>query len=254
MAAKSKHVNSLVESMQELNNAKRQQYEQLQARQEELETAVADKEMHEARERELALQAQEALERAQIAEEAVEELQSQLEAAAGRHSIDNSNNNNRNSSDYPPMITAQEMSRLLSEATAKSETKLVELRDQIAKLERERTESEEEQARQLRLRAQEIERLRSNVAERQAEYVQAIKGRESADGRSKELEEQVEGLRVEVEGLKDALRESEAAQKQIGSGDVSSPFARIGRQAAELTRVFWYRMISSRNSKSCVIR
>ncbi|KAJ9099781.1 hypothetical protein QFC21_003779 [Naganishia friedmannii] len=216
MAAKSKHVNSLVESMQELNNAKRQQYEQLQARQEELETAVADKEMHEARERELALQAQEALERAQIAEEAVEELQSQLEAAGGRHSIDNNNNSGN---DYPPMISAQEMSRILSDATAKSETKLAELRDQIAKLERERTESEEEQARQLRLRAQEVERLRSSVAERQAEYVQAVKSRESADGRAKELEGQVEELRVEVEGLKDALRESQAAQKQIGSGD-----------------------------------
>ncbi|KAJ9118185.1 hypothetical protein QFC22_004089 [Naganishia vaughanmartiniae] len=220
MAAKSKHINSLVESMQELNNAKRQQYEQLQARQEELETAVADKEMHEARERELALQAQEALERAQIAEEAVEDLQIQLEAAAGgRHTINNSNSGGNGDNDYPQMIPAQEMSRLLSDATAKSESKLAELRDQIAKLERERTESEEEQARQLRLRAQEVERLRTIVAERQADYIQAVKARESADGKVNEMQEQIKELRVEVEGLKDELRESQAAQRQIGSGD-----------------------------------
>lgn len=213
MAAKSKHINSLVESMQELNNEKRTQFESLQARQEELETAIAAKEMHEARTRELQLQAQEALERAQIAEDALEELQREHAAptANGFATLTPAN-----------AIGSGEISKLLADEAAKYEAKLAELRDEIARLERESTESEEQQARQLRLRSQEIERLRTTLNEKQAEFAQAINGKESSDAKISEMENELETVKRERETLKEALQVAQTAQMQFGNGDVSN--------------------------------
>jgi DNA repair exonuclease SbcCD ATPase subunit len=215
MAAKSKHINSLVESMQELNNEKRTQFETLQARQEELETAIAAKEMHESRTRELQLQAQEALERAQIAEDALEELQREHAAPTenGFTTLTPAN-----------AIGSGEISKLLADAAAKSEAKLAELRDEIARLEQESIESEEQQARQLRLRSQEIERLRTTLNEKQAEFAQAINGKESSDAEISEMEHELETVTRERETLKEALRVAQVTQAQFGSGDVSAVF------------------------------
>ncbi|GHJ89725.1 hypothetical protein NliqN6_6127 [Naganishia liquefaciens] len=210
IAAKSKHINSLVESMQELNNEKRSQYETLQARQEELETAIAAKEMHESRTRELQLQAQEALERAQIAEDALEELQREHVAPA-TNGITNLN--------PADAIGSSEISQLLADAAVKSDAKLTELREEIARLERESSEHEEQQARQLRLRSQEIERLRTTLNEKQAEFAQAINGKESSDAKISEMERELEVANRERESLKEALRVAQTAQMQFGNGD-----------------------------------
>lgn len=215
MAAKTKHINSLVESMQELNKEKRTQFETLQTRQGELETAIAAKEMHEARTRELQLQAQEALERAQIAEDALEEMQREQANSTTRR-------NGFGGGDESPAAGSAEMSRLLAEATARSDAKLAELKDEIARLERESIESEEQQARQLRLRSQEIERLRTTLNERQAEFALAISSKESSDARISELERELETVTAESDGLRIALRDAQAAHIQLGSGEVSS--------------------------------
>lgn len=210
MAAKTKQINSMVESMQELNNEKRTQFETLQARQEELETAIAAKELHEARTRELQLQAQEALERAQIAEDALEEMQREQSS---------SNMDDGFRSDNSP--GSGEIARLLAEATAKSEAKLAELKDEISRLERESVESEEQQARQLRLRSQEIERLRTTLNEKQAEFALAISSKETSDAKISELERELEAATTESNSLRIALRDAQAAHMQLGSGEVS---------------------------------
>lgn len=199
--------------MQELNNEKRSQYETLQARQEELETAIAAKEMHESRTRELQLQAQEALERAQIAEDALEEFQRE-HAAPTANGFPNVN--------PADAIGSSEISKMLADAATKSEAKLAELRDEIARLERESTESEEQQARQLRLRSQEIERLRATLNEKQAEFAQAINGKESSEAKISEMERELEVANRERETLKEALQVAQTAQMQFGNGDVST--------------------------------
>lgn len=213
MAAKSKHINSLVESMQELNNEKRTQFETLQARQEELETAIAAKEMHEARTRELQLQVQEALERAQIAEDALEEMQREQTVPTMVNGFGTDN-----------AAGTGEVSKLIADATAKSEAKLAELKEEIARLERESIESEEQQARQLRLRSQEIERLRTTLNEKQAEFALALSSKESSDARISEMERELATLTSESEGLRIALRDAQAAHIQLGSGEVSVSF------------------------------
>lgn len=195
------------EQLRESSDEKRRQFELLQSRQEELEGATAARESSEARMKELQHQLREATERAALAEEALAESK-QVPAR-------------ESSTQAATAAETPDIHKLLSEANAKAESKLAELRDQIARLERERVETDEEHARQLRNRGLELEKMRHLALDREREYADALKSKKASDEEIATAAKIREALRHEVEDLKESLRKMRSDTTKIADAEVS---------------------------------
>jgi hypothetical protein len=224
LASKSKHLNTLTESIKELNEEKRRQFELLQSRQEEIETAVVGKEVSEAKLKELSLEANEALERATLAEEALAEVKRELVQARSNRATEIETSRGH---DSPAALT---------EAKTKAESRLKQVRDELSKLERERIEMEEEHARQLRSQRAEIDRVRGILTEKNQEISTALQGRKHVEDRLVSLEREKEALRITMEDVQSTLRSSREAEAKAADGEVRRLSSHsLGRWTADRT-------------------
>ena len=216
MASKSKHLNTLTESIKELNLEKRRQFELLQSRQEEIETAVVGKEVSDAKLKEISLEANEAQERAALAEEALSEVKRELTLLRSTQSTSHETSG------------GNENAAALAEAKAKTEGRLKLTKDEVIKLERERIDMEEEHAKQLRAQRAETERIRGILAEKNQEIENAIQSQKSSEDRLVTLEREKEALRLNLQDIQATLRVAQESEARAMTGEVRLAFPELG--------------------------
>lgn len=210
LASKSKHLNTLTESIKELNEEKRRQFELLQSRQGEIETATSAKEVSEARLKEIALEAREAQERATLAEDALADVQRRL---------DDIQANQR--SEQQPSVGSDSAS-ILAKSRDQAESRLKELKGELSKLERERIDMEEEHGRQLRSQRSEVERVRTLLSEKDKEATSIETERKQAQDRIRVLEREREALSLNLADVQASLQTAREARVKADDGEVSA--------------------------------
>lgn len=222
LAAKSKTITALNEHIRQAQDEKKRLFEQLQSRQELLETTSAAKESFETRMKELQYQLRESNERLSVAEEALAEAQRNPAPLGGMYdeSLVQSNG------DTVP--AGPNVSKLIADATHKADSRIAELRDQLARLERERTDIDEEHARQLRSRGSELDKLRTVIADREREYTEAVRSTKASDETIAQAEKAREIIKLELEDLRQTVREMRLEQAKIADAEVSRDSASIG--------------------------
>jgi len=209
LASKSKHLNTLTESIKELNVEKRRQFELLQNRQEEIETAVVGKEVSDARLKEISLEANEAQERAALAEEALSEVKRELTLLRSTHQATHETSG------------GNENVAALAESKAKTEGRLKLTKDEVIKLERERIDMEEEHAKRLRTQRAETDRIRGILAEKNQEIESSVQSRKLAEDRLIILEREKEALRLNMQDIQATLRVAQESEARATTGEVS---------------------------------
>jgi chromosome segregation ATPase len=208
LASKSKHLNTLTDSIKELNEEKRRQFELLQSRQEEIETATAAKEVSEARLKEIALEAKEAQERATLAEDALADAQRRLsDAQANQRAVSQSTAGNDSAAS-------------LAKARDQAEARLKDLKYEVTKLERERIDMEEEHGRQLRSQRSEMERFRGLLSDKEKEAAAIASDMKDALDRVRVLEREKETLSMDLDDIAATLRTTREAQAKASDGEV----------------------------------
>jgi hypothetical protein len=233
-----------------LTKTKDEQFHTIQARQAEAETARAETELLENRTRELEFQLREANERIAVLEDA---STSSAPRGQDRGRVNGFFDGERfNSSPSPsPSRSRQnsgpspaDMQRIVAEAEARGEAKLVELRGRVRSLERERNELEEEWGSKVHERVREAEGLKRRIQEMQAETDEGVESVRRADERVVQEGVVRKGLEKEIQGLKAQLEEKSedvatAQEGEVGCGDV------LGRGAVlmgrELPGMSWRR-------------
>ncbi|WVF69119.1 hypothetical protein IAT40_003893 [Kwoniella sp. CBS 6097] len=230
LSAKTTKVNGLESIVKELNLNKSRTFEDLQSKQAEAETARAEAEAMQTRTKELEFQLREANERCALLEDGMRDSRRPSRAASGlglglgvpddsfspspsaspsrRNSF-----NNGSSGGGGGVASSSEVQRLLSEAEARSESKLSDLKFKIRSLETERNEIEEEWATKLGERVRELEKLRRQVQEKEMEYAESIRSIEDRERRIQDSDERARGLERELIRLKTKIEE--------GKGDVA---------------------------------
>ncbi|OCF30429.1 hypothetical protein I316_07916 [Kwoniella heveanensis BCC8398] len=197
LSAKTTKVNGLESIVKELNLNKSKTFEDLQAKQAEAETARAEAETMQTRTKELEFQLREANERCALLEDGMRDSRRPSRAASG----------------MGLGASSAEVQRLLSEAEARAEAKLSDLRFKIRSLETERNEIEEEWATKLGERVRELEKLRRQVQEKEMEYTESIRSIEDRERRIQDSDERARGLERELIRLKTKIEE--------GKGDIA---------------------------------
>lgn len=139
-------------------------------------------------------------------------------ADAQRHST----NSGRLSPSPSGQRDARQAAAAVAEVEHRYETKLADLRAQMATLERERTESEEEWSKNLTLRSRELERLRSELAAKDGQqHVQmdqsarASAERERLADELKAVTDERQALTRELGALKASLELSKEAEVRV---------------------------------------
>ncbi|WVW84815.1 hypothetical protein I302_106850 [Kwoniella bestiolae CBS 10118] len=215
LSAKTTKVNGLEAIVKELNLNKQRTFEDLQAKQAEAESAKSEMELMSTRTKELEFQLREANERVALLEDASNN-RSMLGLPNGfggspagspmgsrRNSTSMSNKNGSGGVD---------IQKLLSEAEAKSESKLSDLRFKIKSLEIERNDIEEEWSVKLQERVRELEKLRRQIQEKDMEVNDTMRGLQERESRIQDGEERVRSLEKELVKLRGRLEQ--------GKGDI----------------------------------
>lgn len=202
----------LTDSIKELNEEKRRQFELLQSRQEEIETSNSAREAFDAKLKEAVLQTKDAQERASLAEDALAEIKRNavVDARSPPPSKDSAT------------VDHQATHNAVAEANAQAQQKHAELRDEIARLERERVELDEEHARQLRSQRTEIERVKHTASDKDREIQEMIRSRKGAEDRLTALEQEKEALNRTVDQTRAALRSLQEEQDRATNGEVGA--------------------------------
>ncbi|WVQ96616.1 hypothetical protein IAU59_003721 [Kwoniella sp. CBS 9459] len=220
LSAKTTKVNGLEAIVKELNLNKSKTFEDLQSKQAEAETARAEAEAMQTRTKELEFQLREANERCALLEDGMRDSRRPSRGALGLGAPDESfspspsaSPSRRSSFNNGGGASSSEVQRLLSEAEARSESKLSDLRFKIRSLETERNEIEEEWATKLGERVRELEKLRRQVQEKEMEYAESIRSIEDRERRIQDSDERARGLERELIRLKTKIEE--------GKGDVA---------------------------------
>lgn len=124
-------------------------------------------------------------------------------------------------SNLQTVSSSADVTRLLSEAEARSEAKLSDLRAKIRSLEKERNEAEEEWARNLQDRLREVEKLRRTVQEKDGEYAESVRTRKDREAMIEELESKVKDKEKQINGLRAEVAEAESDKQEADNAEVS---------------------------------
>lgn len=200
LAAKSREVERLEESVRVLGREKDGLFEEVQLKSGEGESARVQLDVLQSQVEEMCFRLRESEERIGVLQEEV------AEARRGPAT---------NGLDAP--VTgpgAGELAALLSETTSRHELRLAELRNRMRTLELERADAEESWSRTLQQRSEENERLRGIIAIKDREFKDALDGRRARDEVVQQLEADVERERKEKEG--DRRQIAELAQEVEG--------------------------------------
>lgn len=119
------------------------------------------------------------------------------------------------------MSSSADVTRLLSEAEARSEAKLSDLRAKIRSLEKERNEAEEEWARNLQDRLREVEKLRRIVQEKDGEYAESVRTRKEREAMIESLELKVKDKEKQINSLRAEVAEAESDKQEADNAEVS---------------------------------
>ncbi|OCF72806.1 hypothetical protein I204_06035 [Kwoniella mangroviensis CBS 8886] len=213
LSAKTTKVNGLEAIVKELNVNKQKTFEDLQAKQAEAESAKSEMELSSTRTKELEFQLREANERIALLEDSSSSNQrNQLGLGLPNGSPSGSPMGSRRNSTSNKSTGGVDIQKLLSEAEAKSESKLSDLRFKIKSLELERNEIEEEWSVKLQERIRELEKLRRQIQEKDMEVNDTLRGLQERESKIQDGEERVKSLEKELIKLKGKLEQ--------GKGDI----------------------------------
>jgi len=199
----------LIESIKELNEEKRRQFELLQSRQEEIETATAAKEVSEAILKEITLEIRDAQERATLAEDALADVRRKF----------NDNQSIQRTEQQPNAGSGSAGS--IAKARDEAESRAKEMKNELAKLERERIDMEEEHSRQLRTQRSEMDRIRALLSEKDKEAATIELQQKDALERIRGLEREREALSLDLADVQATLRTAREAHAKASDGEVS---------------------------------
>ena len=181
LESKKSRISDLENTVKVLSGEKDELFDQLQLRQAELESSQSALESLQGQNTELQYQLREANDRVALLQEEFSDVRREQEVRV-----------------QSPGPSAEEVTRLLSAAESKYETRLSDLRRRLAEAERERDEGEAHWSRKFAERAKEVEELKAAISSSQ-----------------KSKEEEAEGhqaLRTEIEMLQAEIR---SYQKQV---------------------------------------
>lgn len=185
--------------MQVLSAEKDSLFDQLQLRQAELESSQSHLEVLQSQTTELQYQLRETNDRLALATEELADARRDQESKEIRGSS----------------TSAEDVARLLSSAEARYDSKISELRRQLALVEAERNEVEADWSRKLEARGREVERLKAAVDS-------SARSQQSNEDVVERLSTEIGQLREEVRGQKVQVEQWQAKAEQLSDVEVSS--------------------------------
>ncbi|KZP31268.1 hypothetical protein FIBSPDRAFT_724700 [Athelia psychrophila] len=210
LTAKNSQIASLQNSVNSLTKEKNSLFDELQMRQAELESSTSHLESLQGQNTELQFQLREFDDRIAVLNEEV-------------------NDTRRQQTDSPrvPTASAEDVARLLSSSEVKYESKLAELRKNLAAVEKERNEGEADWSRKLREKSRETDELRrvlQSSSQTRDESEEVLGG----------LKAEIEQLRAEITGYQRQISALQMQVDEVKETEVSSHL-RLSESKARLT-------------------